>query len=353
VKATAQAPPTRLGFTWLRRGWSGLAGLVLAACNPTQSALHPAGPQAARIAALWWLMFWVCVAIFAAVVVGLLAAALRGRRRGRADAAGAPMAQELPEGGKAAVVAVCTAVTAVVLFVLLVASIMTDRGLAMLATHDALTVEITGHQWWWEVQYDASVPAERVTTANEIHIPVGQPVLLKLTSHDVIHSFWTPNLHGKTDLIPGYVTRTWIQADAPGTFRGQCAEFCGVQHAHMALVVVAEPAEKFQAWLTQERRAAAAPVDPLAQRGHDVFVTGPCVLCHAIRGTIAMSRAAPDLTHVAGRGTLAAGTVPNTPGHLAGWILDPQGTKPGALMPATSLGSEDLQALLAYLGTLR
>ena len=331
----------------------GLTCLALAGCNAAQSALHPAGPQAGRIAGLWWLMFWMSVGVFGAVALGLLVAALRGRRRGRADLTGAPVTDGGPEDGKAVVVAVCTAMTVVLLFVLLVASVMTHRGLAMLTTHDALTIDVTGHQWWWEVQYEAAVPAERVTTANEIHIPVGQPVLLKLTSRDVIHSVWVPNLHGKTDLIPGYVTSTWVQADAPGVFRGQCAEFCGVQHAHMALVVVAEPEEKFQAWLAQQRQAAASPSDPLAQRGHDVFVTGPCVLCHAIRGTIAMSRAAPDLTHLAGRGTLAAGTLPNTPGHLAGWILDPQGTKPGALMPATSLGSEDLQALLAYLGTLR
>ena len=326
---------------------------VLAGCSRAQSALHPAGPQAGRIAALWWLMFWVSAAVFCAVVVGLAIAAVRGRRRGQADVTGAPVANGGDEPGKVAVVTVCTAVTVVVIFVLLVVSVMTDRGLAMLATHDPLTVEVTGHQWWWEVDYDDSTPSQRVTTANEIHIPVGQPVLFKLTSRDVIHSFWIPNLHGKTDLIPGYVTRTWIQADVPGTFRGQCAEFCGVQHAHMALVVVAEPPEKFQAWLAQQRQPAAAPAEPLAQRGHDVFVTGPCVLCHAIRGTIAMSRAGPDLTHLATRGTLAAGTISNTPGHLAGWILDPQSAKPGALMPATSLGSDDLQALLAYLGMLR
>ena len=331
----------------------GSACLLLAGCSSAQSALHPAGPQAGRIAALWWLMFWVSAAVFGAVVLGLIVAAVRGRRRGRADVTGAPVAHGGDEPGKVVVVTVCTAVTVVIIFVLLVVSVMTDRGLAMLATHDALTVELTGRQWWWEVEYYDSTPSQRVTTANEIHIPVGQPVLFKLTSRDVIHSFWIPNLHGKTDLIPGYVTRTWIQADAPGTFRGQCAEFCGVQHAHMALVVVAEPPDKFQAWLAQQRQAARAPTDPLAQRGHDVFVTGPCVLCHAIRGTIAMSRAAPDLTHLATRGTLAAGTISNTPGHLAGWILDPQGMKPGAQMPATTLASDDLQALLAYLGSLR
>jgi cytochrome c oxidase subunit 2 len=191
-----------------------------------------------------------------------------------------------------------------------------------------------------------------VVTANEIHIPVGRPVLINTHSQDVIHSFWMPELHGKRDLIPGHPSAIWLQADRPGVFQGQCAEFCGLQHAHMRLIVVAEPEETFQAWLEAQRQSAQPPRDPLAERGMHVFVSGPCALCHAIRGTDAAGHVAPDLTHIASRATLAAGTLPNTPGHLAGWIIDSQSVKPGNAMPSMSLSPEDLQALLAYLGNL-
>jgi cytochrome c oxidase subunit 2 len=192
-----------------------------------------------------------------------------------------------------------------------------------------------------------------VITANEIHIPVGQPVEFQLKSRDVIHSFWVPTLHGKRDLIPRHVTTMTLQADRPGVYRGQCAEFCGYQHAHMAILVVAEPLEQFAAWLEHQRRPAAEPSDARQQRGQEVFLSAPCVMCHTIRGTLAGGRVAPDLTHIAGRHTLAAGTLPNTPGHLAGWIIDPQHIKPGNRMPAHSLNADDLQALLAYLGSLK
>jgi cytochrome c oxidase subunit II len=178
-------------------------------------------------------------------------------------------------------------------------------------------------------------------------------VLLRLTSHDVIHSFWVPNLQGKRDLIPGHETSLWLQADHPGVFRGQCAEFCGHQHAHMAFLVIAEPPDQFAAWLEQQRRPAVPPTDAASKRGQEVFLSGACVLCHAIQGTAALADVAPDLTHVAGRRTIAAGTLPNSRGHLAGWIVDPQQIKPGNKMPPNNLGGQDLQALLAYLGSLR
>jgi cytochrome c oxidase subunit 2 len=177
--------------------------------------------------------------------------------------------------------------------------------------------------------------------------------LFRLSSQDVIHSFWAPNLHGKRDLIPGHETTLWVQADRPGVFRGQCAEFCGHQHAHMAFVVVAETPEQFVAWLDRQRQSVRPPTDELRQRGQAVFVTGACALCHNIQGTDASGQVAPDLTHVASRQTLAAGTVPNTRGYLAGWVLDPQTVKPGAKMPPTQLTSEELHALLAYLEGLQ
>jgi len=205
-----------------------------------QSALNPAGPQAARINELWWLMFAVCTAVFIAVLGALLYALRRGRMR--------PVeAGPETEWRMTVVVGGAVAVTIVILFVLLIASVSTGRSLSSLATGDALQIEVIGHQWWWEVHYTDGLPSQRVTTANEIHIPVGRPVVLHLTSHDVIHSFWAPNLHGKRDLIPGHTTSLTLQADKPGLYRGQCAEFCGYQHAYMAFLMVAEPPEQFAA----------------------------------------------------------------------------------------------------------
>ena len=323
------------------------AGVLCSGCAGIQSALHPAGPQATHISQLWWLMLWVCAGVFVLVVGLLLYAVWHPRRQDQTVTA--PETERRTAG----VVAAAVAVTGLVLFAFLIADFRTSRALAALSTPQPLKVTITGHQWWWHIEYAAPVPNQRVTTANELHIPVGRPVLLELTSHDVIHSFWVPNLHGKKDLIPGYVTSLWLQADQPGVFRGQCAEFCGYQHAHMAFLVVAEPPAQFAAWLEAQRAPAVAPSEALQQRGQEVFFASACVLCHTIRGTPAGARAAPDLTHLASRQTLAAATLPNVPGHLAGWIVDAQQSKPGNKMPPNSLTGSDLQALLAYLTSLK
>jgi cytochrome c oxidase subunit 2 len=314
-----------------------------------QSALDPAGPQAERIGDLWWLMFWVCTAVFLLVVAATLGAVLR---RGQGSDAPGPIPPE-SRRKMTRVVAGVLGVTVVTLFVLLIASVSTGRALGSLSSPEALTVEVTGYQWWWKVEYQDPVPGRIVTTANELHLPVGRPVLVKLTSRDVIHSFWVPNLHGKRDLIPGYTSEIWLRADRPGNFRGQCAEFCGHQHAHMAFTVTAESPEKFAAWLEAQRRPAAPPRTALQRRGQDLFLHLQCALCHTIQGTPAGGNVAPDLTHIASRPTLAAGTLPNTRGHLAGWIVDPQGIKPGNRMPSTKIRSEDLRALVAYLESLR
>ena len=205
---------------------------------------------------------------------------------------------------------------------------------------------MTGHQWWWEVNYENPVASRSFTTANEIHIPVGQPVVLKLTSQDVIHSFWVPNLHGKKDLIPGHASMTWLQADKPGTFRGQCAEFCGHQHAHMAFTVVAEPPEQFYAWYDGQTRPAVQPAGESQQRGRQVFLSSACVMCHTIQGTPAGATVGPNLTHV-------AGTLANNRGNLGGWVADSQEIKPGNHMPPNILRAEDLQSLLDYLESLK
>jgi cytochrome c oxidase subunit 2 len=309
--------------------------------------LDAAGPNARGVESLWWVFFWITATVYVVVLAALVAALLRQTRPADPqDTRASRRAGQVVAGG--------AGVTVVLLFVLLVSSVRTGRysiqGLADPA-HEGIT--ITGQQWWWNVEYESPVASARVRTANEIHIPVGRPVLLKLRSSDVIHSFWVPSLAGKKDLIPGHQTELWIQADREGIYRGQCAEFCGHQHAHMALLVVAERPARYAAWLDHQRGPAAEPSDAVGERGREVFLSGPCVLCHTIRGTGAGGRTAPDLTHLASRLTLAAGTVPNTRGHLAGWIADAQGIKPGNRMPSMGLDGEDLQALVTYLQALK
>jgi cytochrome c oxidase subunit 2 len=253
----------------------------------------------------------------------------------------------------AMVVAAAAAATVATLVTVLLLSFGTGRRLTATPPAEALQVRVTGRQWWWEVEYRDSVANRWATTANEIHVPVGRPVVFQLRGGDVIHSFWVPNLGVKRDMIPGQETSIWFQADTPGVYRGQCAEFCGYQHAKMAFLVVAQPSDEFIAWLDRQRDTARTPADSLARRGREVFLSSSCVMCHAIGGTPAGSRIGPNLTHLAGRGTIGAGTLPNTRGHLAGWIVDPQQIKPGVRMPPNALEPRDLQALLAYLETLR
>ncbi|HEX9942412.1 MAG TPA: cytochrome c oxidase subunit II [Thermoanaerobaculia bacterium] len=315
------------------------------------SALGSAGPQAGRIEGLWWLMFWVCSAVFVLVMAALAGALMRSRRREESDLP-APLAPESRQR-MTRWVGVAVAATVVILFILLVASVSTGRAVASLSAPKAPVVKVTGHQWWWQVEYLDPIPDRMVTTANEIHIPTGKPVLFRLAASDVIHSFWVPNLHGKRDLIPGHDTEYWLQADRPGVYRGFCAEFCGHQHAHMGFLVIAEPPEKFDAWYNAQLQPGALPATPEQQRGRQLVESLPCALCHNITGSQASGKTGPDLTHLASRRTLAAGTLPNTPGNLAGWILDPQTIKPGNHMPANSLAAEDVQAVLAYLGSLK
>jgi cytochrome c oxidase subunit 2 len=281
--------------------------------------------------------------------MGVLAGAIwrrRGEREG--DAPPAALERRLTRAVIGAV-----AVTTLVLMAMLVASDLTGRSIVTLATADALDVELIGHQWWWEVRAPLSVPSRNVVTANEIHVPVGRPVLLKSTSYDVIHSFWVPNLHGKRDLIPGRLTSTWFRADRPGVFRGQCAEFCGYQHAHMALEVVADPPDRFEAWMEEQRQPAAEPSTDSGRRGREVFLTRSCVLCHTVRGTGAFGHKGPDLTHLASRRKIAAGTLDLSHSNLEDWIRNPQAIKPGNRMPAHPLATEELDALVEYLEVLR
>jgi cytochrome c oxidase subunit 2 len=214
-----------------------------------------------------------------------------------------------------------------------------------------LTIEVTGQQWWWKIRYLDDDPSRVLTTANEIHIPVGEPVRVKLIGADVIHSFWVPALSGKTDTIPGQINVTWLEARDPGIYRGQCTEYCGPQHAHMGFIVVAEPPADFKAWRDAQLQPAPAPSAEMAEGEH--MVEFHCGACHTVRGTDAGGTVAPDLTHLMSRRTLAAATLPNTAGNLTGWIADPQGVKPETRMPRLDLSGPELQAVEGYLETLR
>lgn len=304
--------------------------------------LDPSGPQAARIADLYWLFAAITGFVYLAVVVALLLAL---RRR-------AAQAEPRDQGRRAWVVKTATGVTVVLLFVLLIASVRTGRALSELREPE-LTIEVVGHQWWWQVTYPDPQPALRVTTANEIHVPAGKRVALRMRSDDVIHSFWVPSLHGKRDLIPGYETWLVVQSDRPGVHRGRCAEFCGYQHAHMELVVVAHPELEFQRWLARQRQPAHEPTTDEQRRGEQLFTTGSCALCHAVNGTLAASGHGPDLTHLMSRSWIAAARLPNTRDNLRAWVRDPQRIKPGSNMPPNPLPGADLDALVAYLETLR
>ena len=310
-----------------------------------QSAFDPHGPIARSIATHGWWLLLACIAVYIIVMVALFIAL--NRRVHETD--------DLPETSARLTrnVGIAVALTVLILIGIATSSVVAGRGLYSPSGAGAITVDVVGHQWWWEFQYHDITPSDVFTSPNELHIPVGVPVVLKAMSTDVIHSFWVPNLMGKRDLIPGIVTNTWIEADEPGVYRGQCAEFCGHQHAHMALEVVAEPMDRFQHWIRHQREPAQEPSTDDEKRGKDVFMQSPCVTCHAIRGTDAGSHVGPELTHVGSRLTLAAGTLPNARGHLAGWIANSQSIKPGNRMPPNALAPEDFQALLAYVRSLR
>ena len=215
-----------------------------------------------------------------------------------------------------------------------------------------LTIEVTAHQWWWEVRYPGGGAARVFKTANEIHIPTGMPVLFKLSGGDVIHSFWVPALSGKTDLIPGLTNALWLEADRPGTYRGQCAEYCGLEHAKMAFVVVAQPPAAFEAWRAHQLEDAVAPAGGLLASGAAYFAM-KCGGCHAVRGSDAAGVLGPDLSHFATRQSIGAGLLANTPQNLARWIADPQGLKPGNLMQKPELTETQAAQIVAYVETLK
>jgi cytochrome c oxidase subunit 2 len=238
--------------------------------------------------------------------------------------------------------------TTLILIVFGLTSFYATRGFTWHDIH-TITLKVTAQQWWWQVEYQNEDASQDFLTANEIHIPVGRPVTLELDASDVIHSFWVPNLMGKQDMIPGRRNFITLKADRPGLYRGQCAEFCGLEHAKMAILVFAEPQEKFEAWRRHQIEPAKTPGAAQRLRGMDIFVHRQCASCHTVNGTDAGGQTGPDLTHFGGRATIAAGLLHNTPQNLDRWLADPQQLKPGANMPEVPLSAEDRAALVAYL----
>lgn len=322
--------------------------LALSGCSGWQSALDPHGPHADSLSRLFWIFLAILGTIWTVTILMLLLA-LRRRRAPDADPL---MTRPGTERRMTIVVSCAVALTVITVISLTVVSYGGQR--VLFANRDGpLTLLVTGQQFWWKVQYEDASPARTFTTANEIHIPVGEKVLIKLEASDVIHSFWVPSLNGKMDAIPGRQNEIEIQADRPGIYRGQCAEFCGWQHAHMGLLIVAESRQDFERWRDGQIGAARAPDDPEAQKGMEIFMTKPCIMCHEIRGTSAGGKVAPDLTHVGSRQYIGAGILPTTRGNIAAWIIDPQRIKPGVHMPLIQIAPEEIQPLAIYLESLK
>ncbi|CAA9222428.1 MAG: Cytochrome c oxidase polypeptide II [uncultured Acidimicrobiales bacterium] len=318
-----------------------VALLLLAACSDdSPSILTPRSEAAERVQGLWWLTFWTSVFVCVLVAAFLVQAV----RRGRATAAEEGIDKRPVLWGPRFIVIAGLVVSGAVLAGTFAVSLRALNALAGPAGDPALTIEVVGRNWWWEVRYPNGA-----VTANEIHIPVGRPVEVKLSTADVIHSFWVPQLNVKQDQVPGMDNRISLLADEPGRYRGQCAEFCGLQHAHMLVYVEAQPPAEFDQWLAAQGAPAASPTSSTAGTGRDLFLRSSCAGCHAVRGTSAAGTLGPDLTHLASRETIGAGTLSMQRGPLTGFVRNAQDAKPGAAMPPTELTPEELSAVVDYL----
>ena len=389
-----------------------VSSMVLVGCNPRDSMLDTVAPQAGDIASLWWLIFWLGLAVYV-VVMGLLVIPLWRSRRRRDDRdrpstrgqpqdappASNPMAapsdaehhDQQPHRHADMLAAPPAAIEdeplamapdddllamapdaerpdadadrrvrsrlvwwggiilpAIILFGLLFAANLTSRSVAHVPEDDDLVIDVIGHMFWWEAHY----PDHDVTTANEIHVPTDTRVRLQLHTEDVIHSFWIPRVHGKIDMIPGSTNNLVFEVQEPGRYRGHCAEYCGIAHAQMVKFLVAQEPDEFDAWVEQQAAPAAEPETEQTAEGQRMFFQYGCADCHTITGTDAVGGVGPDLTHLASRESLASGIVPNDREHLAELILDPWGLKPGNPMPPTAIPDEDLEPLLDYLEEL-
>lgn len=312
------------------------------------SALAPAGPEAGRIAWLWWFLLALGTAVYV-LVLALLAVPVWRRRRSTASDADADADVDADEPvRRRLVLLVGIVLPAVVVVVVVAAGSLVGRDVAPVAADDELLIDVVGAQFWWRVTY----PDHGVVTANEIHVPTGTHVRLRLRSEDVIHSFWVPPLHGKIDLRPGAVTELSFTVDRAGEYRGRCAEYCGLAHAQMGLLVVAQEPDAFADWAARTAADAAPPADGAPRRGLARFASS-CAACHQVRGHTGPADLGPDLTHLASRAMLAAGTIPNVADELRTWILSPHAVKPGVAMPPSDLERHELEDLIAYLAGLR
>jgi cytochrome c oxidase subunit 2 len=325
-----------------------LPAFALSGCSGWQSALDPQGPQSKHLADLIWTFTVLSAVIWLAVMLVLLGGILR-RPPDQPD----PLTlREAAERRSVMMVGAATAATLLTVIVLTALSYVSQRQLYA-KVPPAVTIKVTGHQWWWDVRYESDSPDQGVTTANEIYIPAGLPIKVKLAASDVIHSFWIPSLMGKQDLIPGQDNELHFTADRPGIYRGQCAEFCGWQHAHMGIMAVVLPRDEFNAWRAAQTAPAATPTDAARRKGAEIFQSKACVMCHTVRGTSAGSRVGPDLTHFGSRKSIASATLPMSRGNIAAWVVDPQGIKPGTNMPNVSLAADEIDPLVSYLEGLR
>jgi cytochrome c oxidase subunit 2 len=318
--------------------------VTVSSCSGIQSPLAPAGDQAAWLHWLLVLMFWVCGIVYL-VVLGFLGTSIWRRRHQFATSPDLnPDDRHLDSGLIAWSGAIVLGLT-----ILVVGSFVVERNLAAARATETLRIRVTAQQWWWRIEYRNPSGAGWIETANELHLPADRTARLELGSTDVIHSIWVPNVAGKMDVIPGRANAIDVTPRRLGWYRGQCAEFCGAQHAHMALDVKVETPAAFAAWLARQAAPATAPADPIMLRGSTVVTQGQCAACHTVRGTAARGRAGPDLTHVGDRRSIASGTLAMSRGALQGWIAQPQALKPGTLMPAVSLSGADADAVSRYL----
>lgn len=317
--------------------------LLLTGCKGNQSIFATVSQESERIVKLWWLLFSVSMFVMALVVIALIISYIRTKKF--------KTPVEDKKLGQAIIIA--TGISTLLLLIIYLVTLKYSEPIIKEHRNPFITVEVIGYRWWWAVKYYDANNNYLFETANEIHIPVNVPVLLKLKSADVIHSLWIPNIAGKVDMIPGITNDLWINVNKEGTYRGQCAEFCGIQHAKMSLFVIGLTEKDFSSWLSLQSTPPRIPQDELAQRGQQVFKELKCIQCHTVRGLNTSQKDGPDLTKLATRKTLAAATLPNRRGHLAGWITDPQSIKPGNLMPETPIDPNDLNALLHYLENLK
>lgn len=311
---------------------------------PLNYFLHSFGPASMPTMHLGWVFVALLLAVL--VTVALLLAVAIFHKRPAIDTD--PMGRE--DKGPLWIY-IGTGISTCILFTLAIYSLVTLNSISKPTHTPALTLTVTGYDWWWKVEYEYDDPTRNFVTANEIHIPVGQPILVKLKSADVIHAFWVPMLAGKTQMIPGLTNQQWLEADAEGVYRGQCTQYCGAQHAHMGLEVVAQSAPKFLLWADTQRRSIETVFVNNIKDGKNLFLER-CSGCHTIRGTEAVGAHAPDLTHLQSRRLIAAGLLTNTPEHLVKWITHAQELKPGARMPSMDLTATEISALSAFLSTL-